>query len=223
MIKKIFFILFITLSFFSISSGVFAQEKIFTSEELSQYDGKDGRDAYYAYEGKVYDVTTSKLWKLGEHFGVYAGEDLTGKMEDAPHGMEVFAGFPVVGTYEVDSTQVMPVATGSTTDESVVIEKKTVPKKWYEGRIRIFGISILGWTGIIMGIFFVLTFATCFAMPWAKLPLPWKGSKIGPDALDNAPRHMIWSSIHKHFVWWVVILGVIHGVLGVLQMFGWYL
>lgn len=71
----------------------------FTAEELSRYDGKEGRSAYYAFEGKVYDVTNSALWKGGLHYTVQAGQDLTGKLEGAPHGTEVFAGFPVVGTY----------------------------------------------------------------------------------------------------------------------------
>lgn len=70
-----------------------------TTEELSQHDGKDDRKAYFAFEGKVYDVSESKLWKGGLHYAVQAGQDLTGKLEGAPHGREVFAGFPVVGTY----------------------------------------------------------------------------------------------------------------------------
>jgi predicted heme/steroid binding protein len=37
-------------------------ERKFTLEELKQYDGRDGRPAYIAYKGKVYDVTDSFLW-----------------------------------------------------------------------------------------------------------------------------------------------------------------
>ncbi len=225
MSKIVLSLLFLLVVFF-LPVITFAQGTVFTAEELAKYDGRDGQPAYYAYEGKVYDVTTSNLWKEGEHYGLQAGQDLTGKMGDAPHAEEVFAPFPVVGSFESelqsgtdaelqsDDLAVAQNAQRTTQNES---------KKWYEGRIRIFGFSILGWTGILMGIFFVLTFATCFAMPWAKLPVPWRGLKPGPDPLDESPRHQPWTSVHKHFVWWAVILGLIHGVLGFMQMLGIYL
>jgi predicted heme/steroid binding protein len=200
--------------------------KVFTTEELSQFDGQNGHKAYYAYEGKVYDVTGSKLWQDGEHYGLHAGQDLTGKMDGAPHGTEVFAPFEVVGTYQSAVAKVtarvepeVPEVVEVPTEAPVVIPTKA----WYEGRIRILGISILGWTGILLAIFFVLTFGTCFAMPWAKLPLPWKGTRPGRDALDAAPRRMTWTSIHKYFVWFTVVLGIIHGILGLLQLVGIYL
>lgn len=78
--------------------------KNFTAEELLQYDGKEGRKAYFGYEGKVYDVTGSTLWKEGEHYGLFAGHDLTGKLGDAPHGAEVLSGFPVMGTFGASPT-----------------------------------------------------------------------------------------------------------------------
>ncbi|NCO12102.1 MAG: hypothetical protein COZ34_00875 [Candidatus Pacebacteria bacterium CG_4_10_14_3_um_filter_34_15] len=205
---------------------VSSDNKIFTVKELAEFDGKDGRKSYIAYEGVVYDVTDSKLWKLGEHFGLNAGVDLTERMSEAPHGDEVFAGFEVLGRIEGYEIQVVEVATNKTNeiaipDESMVLESSSKP--WYEKRIRVGSFSILGWTGIILGIFFVLTFASCFALPWAKLPLPWKGSKIGPDLLDDADTHMTWSSVHKHFVWVTVVFGIIHGIIGFLQMMGIYL
>lgn len=222
--KKIslFVIAVFALSLFSqlltSQTKISAQGQEFTAAELAEYDGKDGRKSYTSYEGVVYDVTDSKLWKLGEHFGLEAGKDLTADMADAPHGDEVFAGFTVVGTTDISAPS------GEETVEAVSTTKSNLaPQKWWQGRIKIFGFSVLGWTGLLMGIFFVLTFATCFAMPWAKLPVPWRGLKPGPDPLDKSPRHMPWSSVHKYFVWWTVALGVIHGVLGTMQMFGFYL
>ncbi|MDQ5951831.1 MAG: hypothetical protein QG639_1112, partial [Patescibacteria group bacterium] len=73
--------------------------KNFSAEELAQYDGKEGRKAYAAYEGKVYDFSASDKWKDGEHYGLSAGKDLTGQLGEAPHGGEVVEGFPVVGTF----------------------------------------------------------------------------------------------------------------------------
>lgn len=59
----------------------------FTLEELKQFDGKNGRPAYIAYKGKVYDVTDDYLWVDGDHQGEHdAGKDLTEEMSHAPHG-----------------------------------------------------------------------------------------------------------------------------------------
>ena len=61
--------------------------KKFTLEELKQYDGKNGRPAYFAYKGKVYDATGDALWLDGDHMGEHkAGLDLTEQMNQAPHG-----------------------------------------------------------------------------------------------------------------------------------------
>ncbi len=64
-------------------------ERKFTLAELKQYDGKDGRPAYIAYKGKVYDVTDNYMWLDGEHQGEHwAGRDLTEEIANAPHGEE---------------------------------------------------------------------------------------------------------------------------------------
>ena len=73
-------------------------ERKFTLEELKQYDGRDGRLAYIAYKGKVYDVTDSFLWIDGDHQGQHAaGKDLTEDMALAPHGEETLERVKLVG------------------------------------------------------------------------------------------------------------------------------
>lgn len=68
-----------------------------TAAELSQFDGKDGRPAYFAYEGQVFDGTASRLWKNGLHMGRHAaGEDLTDALKLAPHGKEKVLELPLV-------------------------------------------------------------------------------------------------------------------------------
>jgi len=72
--------------------------KIFTERELKAFDGRDGRPAYAAYEGKVYDVSGSPLWKNGVHASRHvAGEDMSQLLSNAPHDEKVLMKFPVVG------------------------------------------------------------------------------------------------------------------------------
>ena len=69
---------------------VLAEPKKFTVKELEEYNGKDGKPAYVAYEGKVYDLSQSSLWGNGNHIGSHqAGKDITEELEVAPHGEEV--------------------------------------------------------------------------------------------------------------------------------------
>jgi len=73
-------------------------EKKFTLEELKQYDGREGRPAYIAYKGKVYDVTDSYLWIDGDHQGQHvAGKDLTEEITLAPHGEEILQKVKLIG------------------------------------------------------------------------------------------------------------------------------
>lgn len=39
----------------------------FTKETLSNYNGKNGRSAYIAFNGTVYDVTNNTHWLNGEN------------------------------------------------------------------------------------------------------------------------------------------------------------
>jgi len=79
-----------------------------TREELAQYDGREGRKAYVAVNGRVYDFTASKLWQQGDHQGQHqAGTDLTEALKDAPHVRAVIERFAVVGEIEKPQEQVL--------------------------------------------------------------------------------------------------------------------
>jgi predicted heme/steroid binding protein/uncharacterized membrane protein len=72
--------------------------KEMTSEELLLFNGKDGKPVYVAFQGRVYDVTQSRLWGTGSHMKRHpSGKDLTGEIAAAPHGPEVLDRYPQVG------------------------------------------------------------------------------------------------------------------------------
>jgi predicted heme/steroid binding protein/uncharacterized membrane protein len=69
-----------------------------TQEELAACDGKEGRPAYFAYDGMIYDATDSRFWNQGVHMGRHnAGSDLTEALKQAPHGADKIAAMKKVG------------------------------------------------------------------------------------------------------------------------------
>ena len=69
-----------------------------TLDELSNFDGKEGRPAHIVYKGIIYDVTKSKLWKNGSHVMKHtAGNDLTEMLKNAPHGEDKIHAMPQEG------------------------------------------------------------------------------------------------------------------------------
>ena len=73
----------------------------FTAKELAECNGLNGKPAYVAYNGKVYDVTGADSWEDGFHFhdDHQAGRDLTVNMQDAPHDDSVMDKMPIVGEF----------------------------------------------------------------------------------------------------------------------------
>jgi predicted heme/steroid binding protein len=75
-----------------------------TTSELAKNDGRDGRPAYVAVNGTIYDVTASPLWSGGNHQDAHhAGHDLTEELKSAPHVRAVVERFPVVGRLEAEA------------------------------------------------------------------------------------------------------------------------
>lgn len=73
--------------------------KEFDPQTLAAFNGQDAeKPVYVAREGKVYDVSASKLWRGGMHMKRHqAGSDLSADFAAAPHGEEVFSRVPQVG------------------------------------------------------------------------------------------------------------------------------
>lgn len=181
--------------------------RVFTLTELSAFDGVDGRPAYYGYEGQVYDVTTSSLFREGKHFGHTAGIDLTEALSGAPHGTESFEGFDIVG-----------VLAGSELDTSASPTPSTTSSTRTRGDFLIIGKNLTAWSGYIFALVMILNFATCYVMPWCTKFVPWHGTTPGPDKYDATLLRF--SFYHRYFAWLTIIFGIIHGVLGIFQSFG---
>ncbi len=73
-----------------------------TRAQLALRNGQDKPEVWVAYQGKVYDVTASRLWKNGKHYEHWAGQDLTDELPDAPHTESVFLKFNVIGRLAAD-------------------------------------------------------------------------------------------------------------------------
>nr|WP_124058811.1 cytochrome b5 domain-containing protein [Vaginisenegalia massiliensis] len=72
------------------------EEVQLTPKELAEKDGREGRPAYVAIDGVVYDV--SLVFKLGMHHGVKAGQDVTDKFVKSNHGREILQKMKVVAS-----------------------------------------------------------------------------------------------------------------------------
>jgi predicted heme/steroid binding protein len=68
-----------------------------TRSQLALRNGQDKPQIWVAYDGLVYDVTSSRLWRDGKHYEHWAGQDLTDELADAPHTARVFDKFQPIG------------------------------------------------------------------------------------------------------------------------------
>ena len=69
----------------------------YTKQQLALRNGQDKPQIWIAYKGIIYDVTDSRLWKNGNHYEHWAGQDLTDELAHAPHTEAVFAKFEQIG------------------------------------------------------------------------------------------------------------------------------
>ncbi len=84
-------------------SGATDSVRVFTVKELATFDGRDGRPAYIAVDGVVYDVSNARGWKKGKHEGNTAGKDVTAAIKkSSPHGTKVLKKNPVVGALAIE-------------------------------------------------------------------------------------------------------------------------
>ncbi len=72
----------------------------YTKSQLALRNGTDREEIWVAFEGKIYDLSRSRLWRAGKHYEHWAGQDLTDELADAPHNRNVFDKFEQVGVLE---------------------------------------------------------------------------------------------------------------------------
>lgn len=71
--------------------------KEYTRAQLALRNGQDRPEIWCAYQGFIYDVAPSRLWRNGKHYEHWAGQDLTDELKDAPHTDKVFDKFVIIG------------------------------------------------------------------------------------------------------------------------------
>ncbi|HBN84328.1 MAG TPA: cytochrome B5 [Clostridiales bacterium] len=81
----------------SMSSPPSIAERLFTMQDLSRYNGRDGNPAYIAVNGVVYDVTSNAAWGGATHFGLSAGTDVTSQFASCHAGQPILSKLKVVG------------------------------------------------------------------------------------------------------------------------------
>jgi len=97
----LFFICVLTFTLIACQEEVkeVPEEKLIelTLEELSVFDGTNGKKAYIAVDGFIYDVTDDPNWRNGSHNGFKAGNDLSIAINSSPHGKSFLTRVPKIG------------------------------------------------------------------------------------------------------------------------------
>ncbi len=70
---------------------------IYNLSQLALRNGREKKEIWCGFRGKIYDLGRSKLWRGGLHYEHWAGADLTAELANAPHGEKVFEKFEIVG------------------------------------------------------------------------------------------------------------------------------
>jgi predicted heme/steroid binding protein/uncharacterized membrane protein len=140
--------------------------KEFDVEELAQFNGEDGKPMYVAHQGKVIDVSGSKVWKNGVHMmRHHAGNNLTTDIQAAPHGPEVLDKYPQVGVLkktESESERKIPEALTRLLTRVPMLRRHPHPMTVHFPIVFMFSTTIFNILYVITGIkAFELTALNC--------------------------------------------------------------
>jgi predicted heme/steroid binding protein/uncharacterized membrane protein len=141
--------------------------KEFDVGELAEYDGKNGKPVYVVYQGKVLDVSESRLWKGGMHMNRHsAGKELTRDIQAAPHTPEVLEKFPQVGTLKAEAAvaQQLPEFVSKILDLFPILRRHPHPMVVHFPIVFMFSATVFNLLYLITGIKpFELTALHCLA------------------------------------------------------------
>lgn len=143
-----------------------------TLEELKQYDGKEGRPAYIAYKGKIYDLSKSDFWAGGIHMGIIkAGEDVTEKIGLSPHGEVNIFRYPAIAELEGKSVASATMPAKLSEEQEKMVRYQKLYKKYHPHPIMVhFPMGIIPFAffaqiiGFICPLEIYFTFASVVAM-----------------------------------------------------------
>jgi predicted heme/steroid binding protein len=76
------------------------RDGVFDPATLAAFDGVDGRAAFIAHQGTVYDVSALPRWRGGTHVKHLAGRDLSAEMARAPHDASLLGRASQAGTFD---------------------------------------------------------------------------------------------------------------------------
>jgi predicted heme/steroid binding protein len=69
-----------------------------TLEQLAYYDGTNGKPAWVAVYGNIYDVTRESAWSNGVHRGMHlAGKDASSAFDSSPHSQSLLNSMKHIG------------------------------------------------------------------------------------------------------------------------------
>lgn len=72
--------------------------RVFTTDELANYNGQGGNPAYIAVEGIVYDITPNlDFWTTGINSAVVPGRDVTTHVSRLYGSLSILGGLKIVG------------------------------------------------------------------------------------------------------------------------------
>ena len=76
------------------------RDGVYDPATLAAFDGAEGRPAFVAHGGTVYDVSALPRWTGGAHMKHAAGRDLTADLARAPHDAAMLERARKVGTFD---------------------------------------------------------------------------------------------------------------------------
>lgn len=188
------------------SARVSAQEKqCISREEVETTKDK----CLVIFEGNVYDVTLAKKWDLTGHVKKHAcGKEYdAGTIARGPHGVVVMKPFLAAPVCTEASPAPEQARYGASVSAVPVTTEEVEPIET-GGKLDLRLIS-----AYLSLLFFVLNFATCYAMPWARKYAPWVGEQPGTDQKDTI-GHFPFTHWHAYFAWLAIFFLGLHGILG---------